>query len=170
MILYGSQTWVDAILTAMAAKLATVPGFSVAQVFESLADDADHLGNPPSDRFLTVRPMAFPVGVPGVTGGGRLLTGFDGTFRVGLFCRVSSDQEFRDARLLKDATRGILKQLQGILSALQMLAPLDADGACILREPMRVRSFDIQPRRVGKSPWAVAASVWEAKFQSSIPA
>lgn len=169
-MLYGAPTWVDEILTALAKQVVAKGGFTADRVFESLADDGDHLDNPPADRFVTIRPMSFPAGTPAVTGGGRLLAGFDGVFRLALFCRVSSDQELRDARFLKDQAKGILKQLQAIYTALEQFSPVNGAGDCILRQPLRVNQFDIQPRKVARSGWGVASSTWLAPFTANISA
>jgi len=170
-VTFGTQTWVDELLRQCVKKLADVTRLPADCVFETLARDEDHLQFPPADRFVTVTPTTFPVDAPGVSGGGRLTTGFNGRFRTALFARIASDQELRDGRLLRDRVGGALAMQQLILEALQQFSPLNSAGACILREPMRIEGWDVQPKtpKAG-TPWAVIASIWNLKFTSNISA
>lgn len=168
---FGAATWVDELLRQVVARLATATRLPADCVFETLARDDDHLMFPPSDRFIAVTPTAFPVDAPGVSGGGRLTTGFNGRFRTALFCRIASDQELRDGRLLRDRVGGALAVQLLVLGALQQFQPLNSDGECLLREPMRVEGWDVQPKSPKQgTPWAVIASTWSLKFTSRIAA
>lgn len=167
----GYGVWLDTLLDAVEAKIATSGVVSRDRVFSSEASDEDHLDAPPADRFVVVRPSAFPVSQPMVTGGGRLQTGFDGRVSVGIFARVQSDQEFRSGRSMK-GTNGTLALTLAVLAALQLYLPTDNDGNGLLREPMRLLGFDMVPKRFRRSDsfWSVVSSSWEMKFTSSISA
>jgi hypothetical protein len=167
-MLYGDPTWLDDILEAIVAKIASGTGLPKDCVFDSLAEDASHLSFPPADRFITLRPGRFPVGRPGVTGGGRALTGFEGPIRVALFVRLGEDQEFRDTRILRDKSRGAFKLLLKLIDTMQLFAPANKDGKGMLREPMRIEDFDFTPRRIGQTSWVVVPTVWEIKFTAPL--
>ncbi len=169
-IAFGTPVWVDELLRLLAVQISTRCGFPQDCVFESVAPDADHLSNPPADRFVTLFPSRFPVDVPGVSGGGRLNTGFDGTIDVKLLVRIASDQEHRSARLLRDATTGLLPLIRKVLDAVQMWNPLNTAGASLLREPARLNGFTVRPMSAKDgSTWAVVETSVSVKFSSDIP-
>lgn len=167
----GIGVWVDTLLEAVEAKVASAGVVPRACVFSSEAADEDHLDGPPADRFVVIRPGTFPVGQPMVTGGGRLQTGFDSRFVVSAFARVQSDQELRSGRAMKGRD-GTLALTLAVLTALQLYMPVDKGGNGLLREPMRLVTFDMTPRRMRaeKSKWSVIPSVWELRFTSNIGA
>lgn len=172
-IAFGQPVWIDDLLARIVAQLVARSGIPQDCVFESVASDQDHLMSPPADRFIVVFPASFPVDFPGVSGGGRLNTGFDGTVDVKVFSRVTSDQELRSARLFRDATQGLLPLVRKVLDSLQMFIPTTSAGAALVREPMRMTpaGFTIRPVNAqDKSTWAVVQSAWSVRFSSDIPA
>ncbi len=168
---YGTPTWVDSIQAAIVEQLVSSTNLPRDRVLESLAEDQDHLQFPPADQFLTCRPVSFPVCVPSVAGAGRVITGFDATWRVAVFHRYLADQELRDTRKLRSATTGVLVLVRKVISALQMFSPVSPDNPeqAIVRVPIRLRSFDLQTRpiRAGSS-WTCTPTLWEVKFAADL--
>lgn len=167
----GKPTWIDVLLEKIEEKISADAAVPRDCVYSTEASEQDALESPPADRFVTITPTMFPVGQGMVTGGGRLQTGFDGRFRVSMFARHQSDQEFRSGSALKGSD-GTLALTLAVLSALQLYLPVDEAGNGLAREPMRILGFDLTPKRMrGKdSPWSVVSSTWELKFTSNIPA
>ena len=166
---YGTPTWLDEVLTLTCSQLVSVCKLPASDVFESLADDAEHARFPPAKTFIVLRPLSLPVAA-GVGGGGRLNTGVDFSFRVSVFQEFASDQELRDTRLLRERSRSIMGMTLKVVNSLQMFSPLRSAGVCVLKEPMRMRGLDIAPRRIKETNWAVVASTWEASFVVTMPA
>ena len=54
------------------------------------------------------------------------------------------------------------------LDALQLFEPQDQDEMNLLREPMRLESFEVSRRRSGSQGWAVLVTTWEMKFTAPI--
>lgn len=162
---YGTPVWADELLSQVVGQLLKGTGFPADCVFDSLASDDAHLRFPAADRFVTVRPDRFPT-APGFTGGGRALTGFDGSVRVALYYRYAADQELRSTRLLRDRTKGVLGEWLKVLDALQGFAPADAAGNALVKEPMRIDAggFRVLPKSVSNQQWCVVESTWEMKF------
>lgn len=173
---FGYATWLDEILEQMVKRVVDKAPLSGDLVFSSLASDDDHIRFPPGDLFVTVAPLRFPMHGGTFTGAGRYLTGFDGRVAVKLFCRYGSDQEFRSTRLLTERNRNILRRFLSVLSALvgyvppSMSNPSADDGGvnAIVREPIRCEGFDVNPRRLKDSPWAVISSTWQVQFSADL--
>lgn len=176
MIHFGEETWVDDLLEAISKRVVDKSGLTSDRVFDTLAGDEDHIQFPPADQFVTVTPQRFPMDQPTFSGAGRYLCGFNGSIRVALLCRFAVDQELRDARTLRDKSRGILRVFLKVMDSLQGFNPpgpnREGDGqkTCILREPMRSDGFDVQPRRIKQgSPWVVISSTWQVRFSARLP-
>lgn len=163
-VAFGTPATVSAVLDALAARLVAATGLSADRVFESLASDAAHLQYPPADRFVTVSGFRFPAGV-GAAGGGRSDTGFAGSVRVAAFSRLATDQELRHTKALRSGSKAALVLSDKIIDGLQLFQPTDPAGAQLLREPMRIESWEIVPRdHKDGSAWVVVPSVWSVKF------
>lgn len=155
--------WIPDIITAIAANLAAQIDLPEDLIFLSLAADELHEDLPPADRFVTIRPVDFPP-APGWTGGGRLLTGVQGMFRITHFARYGADQELRSTRTLTEAGRGILVKVKAIIDAMQCFIPkIPNTSDSYLKQPMQFKGFQILPARRG-SPWSVIPSMWEGEF------
>lgn len=140
-------------------------------VFETLADDADHCEFPAGDRFVTLAPQRFTPIAGDWAGGGRYAKSYDATFRIACLCRFASDQELRSGRELRDKTRSHMALLLKICDGLtgwQMPTAADAT-ASHLREPINPPELEVKPKRVGKTPWAVAAATLRFSFVLALP-
>lgn len=166
-MLYGEHCWIDDVLDALAVQLATV--WPKDRILESLADDADHMSYPPADCFLTFRPVNFPAFAPGVSGGGTLTTGMEGSFRIALFVRDNSSKELTDRNLLRKASRNLTAESRKLAKCLQMFKPVKPGGTiCILKEPMRLRGLDFGTRKIAETTWGVVVTSWEARFDADL--
>lgn len=174
--------WLDDLLSAIAANIQAKCGLPADLVFISLADDETHMDCPPGDRFVVVRPTDFPA-APGQMGGGRgvlsggtlvpgtTMIGSVGTFRVSMFTRYASDQEFRDALKLLDKTKGILAALKKVIDAMANFIPLVAGTSnAMTRQPMEFKSFGIQPSNLKRGNWVVVPCYFEAIFNFPLTA
>lgn len=173
-MVFGTYTTLDAILEKIAARIVARSNsiLSSDRVFETLAPDDEHLAYPPGDQFATITPQRFASDQALAAGQGRYTMGFDGQIRVAAIARFAGDQELRNARLLRDATRGLLNLGLRILDALHMFEPTNSAGDCILKEPMRVTTWDVQPKRMkdaNGSNWCVIASLWDVRFITNLP-
>ena len=170
---YGDYSWLDTILEKIGERIVATSKGSLSgdRVFETLASDEDHLSSPPGDRFVTVRPGRFPADERLYAGSGRWAVGFLGTMRVALFNRVGSDQELRSVKAIRDLTRGMLASWLRILDGLQGFNPVNVSGHCILKEPMRVVEFSLEPKKAREphGSWCVLSSTWETKFITDLP-
>lgn len=166
---FGQPTTLSTLLEKLAAQLVSCTGLSSDRVFESLASDAAHLSLPPADRFVAVGGLRFPVDRPGVAGGGRTYTGFEGTVRIALFSRLATDQELRHTAALRAGSKSALAMQDRIIDGLQLFTPVDSSARNILREPMRVVEWSVDPRdHKDGSAWVVIPSVWSVKFTQSL--
>ena len=174
-MLFGTATWATELLRQMAARVRDRAGYPPDRVFFSLYDDRTLIRFAPADRFVALRPTGLPVDQPGVTGGGRLNTGFDMKVRAALFVRLTADQEFRSDRHALEA-EGVMAQFRKVLDALQMFEPVKkappAADVGITRQPVRIDpGADVLPMTAADgTPWAVCVSLWSVPFTSDIPA
>ena len=165
-MVFGTPAWLDDLLERLRKEVRDALSLPDDLAFLSLAGDADHLLFPPADRFAAVGGQCRFQAHPGlVAGGGRLDTGLDGVVPVRVFSRVATDQELRDADLLKDRTAGLLADARRVLDRLQMWLPLLDDGTCPLRQPGRLAGIEASPKspRPG-SAWGVVTLGWELAF------
>ncbi len=178
-MIFGQPVTIPRLITALKQQLAGDTGLSITSIFASLAEDVDLLQAPVADRFIAIRPGKFPADQPTAAGGGRDLSGFNSTWRIAVFARLKTDQEFKSERLLMDG-QGPLSLvwsiLRGSLSSSgqqggQMFTPLDSDGHCVLREPGRLGGFDLDAKRMtgaNDSTWWVIPTYWEFKFTADL--
>lgn len=162
---------IEDVIERLVKQLQAKTGLPADLVFETLADDADHVEHPPADRFITLAPVRFqrPTGL--FDGGGRHLEGFDGVFRVACFSRFASDQELRSTRELRDKTRSCLALVLKVVDALdgyKMPSATDAT-ASMLRQPVNAMDIDCKPKRMRGGPWSVIGSTWGVKFVLAVP-
>ncbi len=160
-MLYGDSTTLEDILAAITNQLVTTSSVLAAErVIITMADAEVFDGDPPGDQFLTIAPSTFRADEGLVTGGGVL--GTDGVLSISLWSRFEVDWASADADALQDQTNGILAKWRAVLASLQLFAPTDVSGNCILEEPMRVVNWSVRPRR--RATWLVIDSSWELKF------
>lgn len=176
-MIFGQPTTIPALIDALKRQVAADTG--IASVFASLADDSDLLQAPAwGDKFIAIRPGKFPVDQNTAASGGRNLTGFNSNWRIAIFSRLNTDQEFTSERLLIDKDgplRAVWNMLKGSLSddqqGGQMFTPLDADGNCLLREPGRLIGFDLDAKKMigaKDTRWWVIPTYWEFKFTADL--
>lgn len=173
-MVFGEYTDLSTILEKVSERILARSNsiLSADRILETLAPDEEHLNQPPGDQFVTITPVRFAASTALVAGSGRYTLGFDGQIRVGCFARFAGDQELRNARLLRDATRGLLNLHLRVLDALEQFAPTNSEGEAIVKEPMRNVSWDVQPKRYrsrDQSPWCVIGSLWDVKFIQNLP-
>lgn len=168
---YGKLTDWSEILSAIAARAATALGISADYVFPSLdlGDMAEQGG--PADTFCVLMNPSGLVSQGEVDGGGNELLAFDGSLQIELWNRLEVDESYRTYAALSHATLGILGQWKLLLNktiGLQLYSPLPSGGGTqsILKEPMRLLSFDLRPR-LPKAGWTKLVSRWEIKFVQS---
>ena len=169
-MVFGTPAWLDDLLDRLRAEVRDALSLPDELAFLSLAADGDHLLFPPADRFAVVGGQARFQAHPGqVAGGGRVTTGLAGAVPVRLFSRVATDQELRDADLLKDRTAGLLADARRVVDRLQMWTPTLPDGSCPLQQPGRLAGFEVAPKspRPGSS-WGVVTVGWELLFTASL--
>jgi hypothetical protein len=158
---YGDPTTLEDILSSITNQLVTTSAVLAAErVIITMADAEFFDGDPPGDQFLTIAPATFRADEGLVTGGGVL--GTNGTLSISLWSRFEVDWASADADALQDQTNGILAKWRTVLASLQLFAPTDESGNCILEEPMRVINWSVRPRH--RAPWLVIDSSWDARF------
>lgn len=168
---FGLETRPEDLLTRFVERLQVKTGLSTDRVFETLAEDQDHLEFPPADQFITVTPQRFVRSQPLFAGAGRYAAGFDGQIRVATICRFQIDPERRSTQELRNKVRSTLAVNLKVVDALDgWNMPNDAGTGSYLREPIACLSYDVLPKRVkGGGPWSVVASVWSVKFVQTLP-
>ncbi len=166
---FGTPTTIDAILDAIVAKLTVLDSvLDPSQILPTLAQDKDLEAMPMRDIFVALRPFRFPIAQMERNGSGRLAMAVDGSLEMLLFARVWTGAFNNDLNALKNGGYGVLAKWKAIANSLEQYAPLNGDGHCLLREPMRIERFDIAPRRTSKPGWTRFDSVWEVKFVQSL--
>lgn len=165
-MVFGKPTDLSEILEAVRVRAAAALEIDEAYVFPSLdLGDMDHQGGP-SDIFLVLTNPSGRIEQPDVVGGGNELLSIDSTLQLELWNRLEVDEGYRDTAGLSHATLGILAQWRKLLKdgvGLQLYAPVGTGGQCILKEPMRVLSFDLRPR-LPQAGWMKLVSRWEIKY------
>lgn len=159
------------LIERLVKQIQSKAGLPAENVFETLAEDADHVEFPPADRFITFRPGRFALVQSHWSGGGRYLPAYDGVFRVACVCRFASDQEFRNTRELRDKTKAATALNLKVLDCLSgwKMPTAVAATASYLREPLSNIDFDHLPKRIKQTSWGVVASQWSVKFVMDLP-
>lgn len=168
---FGIPIRVEDLIARLVKQVQLKCGLDAALVFETLADDADHVEFPPADRFITVTPMRFVPVAGHWAGAGRFAPSYDGTFRVACLARFASDQELRNTRELREKTRAAVALMLKVADGLAgFKMPTEADvAASHLREPIALPDIEFRPKRVKQTPWAVVASTWRVPFVLALP-
>ena len=166
-MVFGDPTTLETILAAIAAKLVGDSVLVAERVITTLADVEYFEGDPPADQFLAIAPLTFDTIEGQVTGGGANLFGTNGQLSMALWNRFEVDWALSDSDSLTDQTNGILAKWRAILASLQLFAPTDGSGNCILEEPMRLVRWAVRPRRE-RTPWLVIDSTWEIRFVQNL--
>lgn len=137
------------------------------RVLITVAPDIDFDVGPIDEQWLVISPHEFSAIDSMVSGGGNHKAGTVGTIGIDLWNRYEADEALRDREALRSESYGILAVWKTVMTSLQLFAPdaFDDDGTdeCILIEPMRWKSWTVQPRRPN-SPWLQIKSFWEVKF------
>jgi hypothetical protein len=165
---FGLPIRPEDLIERLVKQLQAKCGLDSAAVFETLADDADHVEFPPADRFITLTPQRF-VQVYWA-GGGRNARAYDGVFRVASICRFASDQELRNTRELRDKTKAAVALNLKVLDCLSGFKMAnDAGTGSYLKEPVENIDFDFRPKRIKQTPWSVIGSQWKVNFVMALP-
>lgn len=162
---FGAATSLETILDAIAEKVGDDGDelFPDERVLITVAPDLDFEDGPIDEKWLVISPHEFSAIDSMVSGGGNYKAGTVGTIGIDLWNRYEVDETLRDREALRDATNGILAVWKSVMTSLQLHSPENDDDECILIEPMRWKSWTVQPRRP-KSPWLQIKSFWEIKF------
>ncbi|OWK45748.1 hypothetical protein [Fimbriiglobus ruber] len=167
MIAFGQSAWVTDVLGAIESLVRAGAALPREYVFAYLGEPDDLLAHPPGDKFVAVGVESLPPIDGLVAGGGSAQTAFDGRFRVDVFCRLGSDQQFRDARLLRDASNGMGRLVKSVIAAVQVQPVPDPTGATsVLIEPMRLGGAVVFNPRKPATGWAWARVPVSAKFRT----
>lgn len=167
--LFGASTSLETVLDAIADKIGESGDTLLddERVLVSLVNDQAIDQNPPGEEFVVITPREFSAITSMVSGGGNYKCGMSGSIEIDYWNRFEVDEVLRDRQALRDTTHGLLAKWKALMSSLQLYAPLNDSGRCILIEPMRIRMWSVQPRRPS-SPWLVIKSQWECKFVQSL--
>ncbi len=174
---YGIPTDLTTILSALTTTLTSSPfalpstalPFDVSQILPTLARDDDIERMPMKDIFLAVRPGRFPIDRAEQTGGGRLNLAVDGTLDFLFYSRLWLGEINNDLQALTQSSYGVLANWKAILAVMEQWTPLDlSSGDCILREPGRIISFDIVPRRTNRKGWTRLDGSFSIKFKQAL--
>lgn len=168
---FGTQSvWVPEVSAALKARLTAGAGVGLARdlIFLSLVDVRTLVRNPPADQFLAYQPLGLPVNRGVVAGAGAAYTQFDSTWLFNVCSRLGTDQQFRSAEFVENASRGLAKRVQMICTALQVedLAAT-AGAASPLVEPMRLADVTFHDREPAPG-WGWAAVTWSIKFRTDL--
>lgn len=165
MVYFGAAVSLETVLDAIANKVGESGDalFQDERVLVSLVNDLEFDKNPVDDCFLVITPRQFAAIGGMVDGGGSDLAGTTGMIDIDLWNRFETDEVMRDREALRNASYGLLAKWKAVMTSLQLYAPEDDNGQCILIEPMRFQMWSVPPRRPA-SPWLVVKSSWECKF------
>lgn len=168
MLTFGKPTDLSEILPLVRTRVAAALALSTDYVFPTLdLGDMESQGAP-SDVMAVIIPEGGRIEQGEVSGGGNYDLAVDGALQVELWNRLEVDENSKDLAALTHASLGILVQWRNLLkrdTGLQLYAPVPEGGGAqsILREPMRVLSFNFRPR-LAKAGWTKLVSRWELKY------
>lgn len=176
--LYGAATDPSKFMPLLAQQVAdSVDGLKRDRVFRSNYEPAFHLEFPPADRFVTLFLSDFPVGQPGVSGGGRITTTFNSKLEVNAFVRLEADIEGRSTSFFEDQAAGQDAFVHAVIGSLQMWdGPLDDDGATFqFVRPARLDPGYRVVRKTVNGPsgpvrWCYAQLTFEIGWRSKLDA
>jgi hypothetical protein len=161
---YGVPIRLEALLSQFVTRVQARSGLPTDLVFRSLAPDEAFTAVPPAKRFVVITPQSM-VPVPSLfDGSGRYTMGVDGRFRVACIAEYSTDTEYRSTRELSDLTNGIIALFAKCIDALHQWDVPNGSGGSYVREPVRCEAFDIRPKRIERTNWAVLNASFMAKF------
>lgn len=164
-----SAVWVDGLLDRLEAYVVSQSIYPAEAIFAFLGKPADLLQNPPRDAFCTITPANMAPRQELVEGGGNDVPQFDSTFTFCQFARLWQDQQLKDARRLKDKSRGLAQAVLKLVKALQLWeAADDTTEASPLIEPGRLVGSIRFNGRDTPLGWASVESTWELKFKADL--
>lgn len=157
-------------------KVKETTGIASDRCFLSVAPDESHTLYPPGDQFVTVFPARFPMNELAqsvVSGAGAAHTGFDAQVTITVFTRLNLDQEFRDSRLLREASIGMISMVSKMIGDLQFwtapVTPATTPPSSYLREYMRIVDGPVvHPKAWKPSTWALCKTTWDMKFTADL--
>ncbi len=164
---FGYPTDPQTVFDAIKAKLVLDDVVAENAVFFTLVDEPAIADKPIADRFITIRFGRFPIKAPAVTGGGRNLLWFDGSFTATLYCRLGTDQMNRSRNWIGDESFGALPKFGEMLGALEQFSPLSEDDNTwsIVTQPIRIQSVDFATQPAKAKGWGKLVSQWEMGFR-----
>lgn len=166
---FGEPTTVDGIMDALTARLVALDLFDESQIISTLLQPNILDKFPLKDKFLAIRPGRFTARKSDQKGGGRYLFAFDGYLSVHYYSRLWTGQFISDLNALRDAENGVLVKWVEILDAWEQYCPESSTaGRSILREPMRITSFEVATRTEAKAGITRIDSTWEISFVQSL--
>lgn len=165
-----TPTTLEVITEQICVRLVARTGLPRTVLFETLANDREHLESPPADRFILIRVDPFSIHDGIAAGALRESKAIDARIETALFCRYS-DNEFRNAKAMRDKTRSTLALWRLVFDALhgwEMPLPTDATKS-YLREPCRLIGGALEPQRLKEGPWSKISATWNTPFLQETP-
>lgn len=163
---FGINTTPSEVFEAIEARVATAMGLGREYVILSLWDVNIFYDDPPVNFFTVIKPKQFTF-IVGITSGmSPESKAYDMNLGIEIWVQLNTDTYKWDQNYLKDANLGALSKLNALLSnsvGLEQYTPLNADGQCILKEPMRNVGFTLAPRKQNKA-WGVIETFWSVQF------
>lgn len=163
---FGVNTTPKDVFAALQARIATALGIETNYVVLSMWDIDQILDAISIDFFVLLKPGRFPAIMPITDGMSPESKAYDGQVAIQIWTKLNTDVDGWDLNYLQTATLGAFSHLDALLNSttgMEQFTPLDNDGKCILKEPMRNVNFTCMTRKAGKQ-WGVIETNWSVQF------